>query len=151
MKLSKNFTVEEFEKSQSALHYGIDNQMGIEETKSAIELCENVLQPARDHFGKPIHINSGFRSLDLNRTIGGASNSQHTKGEAADIELIGGDNWELLRYIIDNLSYDQLIAEYMVKGSKNAGWVHVSYKKDRNRLMRLTARRGGYVQGIDLS
>ena len=152
MKLSKNFTQAEFEKSMIAIRLGIDNTMDIQAQKAAIELAENVLQPCRDHFGLPILITSGYRSPDLNRAIGGASTSQHTKGEAADIELVTGDNWQLLKYIYDNLAFDQLIAENMVKGDPAAGWVHVSYKREGNRQQALTFVSGkGYSRGIDFS
>jgi len=148
MKLSDNFTREEFEKSMTATRYGIDNRMSHTEIKAAIALCENVLQPAREALGKPIKITSGYRSPDLNKTIGGSRTSQHMKGEAADIELVGGSNWDLLKYIHDNCSYDQLIAEYMIQGDDKAGWVHVSYNHDRNRLQPLRFNGGQYIQGI---
>lgn len=148
MKLSKNFTQAEFEKSMTAIRYGLDNTMDVPAMKAAIALAENVLQPCRDHFKKPILITSGFRSPDLNRTIRGSRTSQHMKGEAADIELIGGSNWDLLKYIHDNIAYDQLIAENMVHGDNTSGWVHVSYRSNRNRQMPLTFAGGSYTSGI---
>lgn len=93
-------------------------------------LIENVLDPARKALGKPIIINSGYRSLEHNKKIGGAVNSQHCKGEAADIELGAQSKQEnklLFDYIKNNLEFDQLIDE------KNLSWVHVSYRKGANR------------------
>lgn len=134
-KLSNHFSVAEFEKSQTAIRKGIVNRMSDEHIENAKLLCKYVLEPAREHFGKPIVINSGFRSDRLNRAVGGASSSQHKSGQAADIELVGGSNWDLLEYIHDNLPYDQLIAEFMVNGNPRAGWVHVSYRHSNNREM----------------
>jgi len=135
MRLSKHFTQAEFEKSQTAIRKGINNRMTAENIKNAKALCEHVLEPAREHFGLPIAINSGYRGDRLNRAIGGVNTSQHKKGEAADIELVGGSNWDLFRFIRDNLPYDQLIAEYMVNDDPRAGWVHVSYRAIGNREM----------------
>lgn len=149
--LSKNFTIAEFQYSNTAKARGIDNTMPADAIARARLLCEHVLQPARDYFGKPILITSGYRSPALNAAIGGASNSQHLTGEAADIELAGGDNWELLRFINDHLNFDQLIAENMAKGSHNAGWIHVSYRNSYNRHARLTIQNGTTRQGIALT
>lgn len=146
MKLTRSFSRWEFEKSQTAMRKGIRNRMNNTQLQAAIDLCENVLQPARDYFGVPITINSGFRSPKLNRAIGGARGSQHSKGEAADIELVGGDNWRLLRYIQENLPYDQLIAEFMHEGDPDAGWVHVSYRKGLNRGQALLYQGRGYKE-----
>lgn len=151
MKLTDNFSRWEFEKSQTAIRKGIDNRMNNAQLQAAIDLCENVLEPARKHFGKPIIITSGFRSPKLNRAIGGAKGSQHSKGEAADIELVGGDNWHLLHYIHDNLPFDQLIAERMLPSDPTAGWVHVSFRKGNNREQALSWNGVHYTTGIDFA
>ena len=104
-----------------------------------IALCENVLQPIREHFGTTT-INSGFRGDILNRRIGGAKKSQHRFGEAADIEVPGVSNYDLAKWIKDNLHFDQLILEYHTPGTPNSGWVHVSFQNARvNRKTTLTA------------
>lgn len=137
--LSKNFTIGEFEKSQTALRHGIPNQMGPVELAAARELAKAVLQPVRDQHGVTV-INSGFRSEALNTRLGGSKNSQHMLGEAADIEVPGMSNYDLAVWIRDNLDYDQLILEAYQPGEHNSGWVHVSYRADgANRKENLTA------------
>ena len=139
MKLSKNFTMAQFTKSQTAERKGIDNTPQGEHLDAAIALFENVVQPVRDHFG-PTVLNSGYRSHELNEAVGGSSKSQHCKGEAADIEVPGVANAELAEWIRDNLDFDQLILEGYKKGIPDSGWVHVSYKADgSNRKSILTA------------
>jgi hypothetical protein len=141
MKLSKNFSLAEFTKSQTAERKGIDNTPQGEHMDAAVALFENVVQPVRDHFG-PTVINSGYRSPELNDAVGGSSKSQHCKGEAADIEVLGVANPELAQWIHDNLDFDQLILEFVTPGIPDSGWVHVSYKADGdNRKSVLTAKR----------
>jgi len=141
MRLSKNFTMAEFTKSQTAERKGIDNTPQGEHLEAAKALFENVVQPVRDHFG-PTVINSGYRSPDLNEAVGGSSRSQHCKGEAADIEVPGTPNAELAEWIRDNLEFDQLILEFYTPGIPDSGWVHVSYLADGdNRGECLTAAR----------
>ena len=141
MKLSKNFSLVEFTKSQTAERKGIDNAPKGEHMDAAVALFEKVVQPVRDHFG-PTVINSGYRSPDLNSAVGGSSRSQHCKGEAADIEVPGTPNAELAEWIRDNLEFDQLILEFYTSGVPDSGWVHVSYKTDgTNRKSIQTATR----------
>lgn len=151
-RLSKNFTITEFEKSQTALRKGIPNQMGPAELSAARALARNVLQPVRNQFG-PTTVSSGYRSNELNNAIGGSDSSQHTKGEAADIEVPGLSNYDLAVWIRDNLDYDQLILEAYTPGVPNSGWVHVSYRSDgKNRRENLTAtfinRKAHYSFGL---
>ena len=89
-------------------------------------LCENILQPVRDHFGR-VKVTSGFRSSELCVAIGSSVNSQHAKAEAADFEVIGTDNAELFDWIKANLTPDQLILEFYTPGEPNSGWIHASY------------------------
>lgn len=139
MKLSKNFTVAEFSKSQTATRKGIDNEPKGIHLRAAEELFANVVQPVRDNFG-PTIINSGYRSPALNEAVGGSSKSQHCKGEAVDIEVPGVSNYDVALWIEANLDFDQLILEGYKKGDPNSGWVHVSYKADgSNRKSVLTA------------
>ena len=109
MKLTPHFTLDEMVKSQTALRLGLDNTPDTDEMKSLLALCENVLEPVRIHWAKPVVVNSGFRALRVNRAIGSRDSSQHAKGEAADIEIPGISNQELADFINDNLSYDQAI------------------------------------------
>lgn len=147
MRLSKNFTLQEFTKSQTALRLGLDNTPEGEHLEAAQALFENVVQPVRDHFG-PTIINSGYRGPDLNAAVGGSATSQHCKGEAADIEVPGVANKDLAEWIVDNLDFDQCILEFYDPDIPDAGWVHVSYKADgTNRNQDLTAMRiDGKVQ-----
>jgi zinc D-Ala-D-Ala carboxypeptidase len=152
MRLSKNFTLQEFTKSQTALRLGLDNTPEGEHLEAALALFENVVQPVRDHFG-PTVINSGYRGPDLNAAVGGSATSQHCKGEAADIEVPGVANKDLAEWIQENLDYDQLILEFYDPDVPDAGWVHVSYKADgSNRNQDLTAMRVDgkvrYTQGL---
>lgn len=132
MNLSKHFTKEEFEHSNTAIERGITNIMDITQTAAAVELCENVLEPLRAHLNVPIKLNCGYRSLAVNKSVGGAKGSQHTLGEAADLSL---HSKELFNWIIDNLTFDQAIFEGGTEN--NAGWFHISYRKGRNRKQAL--------------
>jgi zinc D-Ala-D-Ala carboxypeptidase len=136
--LSKNFTLQEYIKSQTAVRQGIDNTPSDEHLENAKKLFELVVQPVRDHFGVTV-INSGYRGPALNAAVGGAASSQHCKGEAVDIECPGTPNYDVARWIEDNLDYDQLILEFYTPGIPDSGWVHVSYKSEGNRKQSLTA------------
>ena len=138
MNLSKNFTLTEYTKSQTALRLSIDNTPNDEHLASATALFENVVQKVRDHFGVTV-INSGYRGPALNTAVGGSSNSQHCKGEAVDIECPGTGNYDVAKWIEDNLDFDQLILEFYTPGIPDSGWVHVSYKSEGNRKQSLTA------------
>jgi len=138
MRLSKNFTLAEFTKSQTATRRGIDNTPNDNHLEAAKELFENVVQPVRDNFGLTV-INSGYRGPDLNEAVGGSSKSQHCKGEAVDIECPGKSNYEIAKWIEDTLDFDQLILEFYTPGILDSGWVHVSYKPEGNRKSILTA------------
>lgn len=131
MKLSKNLSLGEFTNSQTAKRRGIDNTPKGNHLEAAKELAENIFQPIRDYFGKPIFISSGYRSQALNEAIGGSKTSQHSKGEAIDIDMDyrnGPENEEIFHYIKENLPFDQLIWEFGT--DKRPDWVHVSYKQE---------------------
>ena len=132
MKLSKNFSLAEMTKSQTATRMGMDNNPSEDEVENLRLLCERVLQPIRDHFNDVVTISSGYRNEILSQKIGSSSNSQHCKGEAADFEIFGTPNNEVSDWIKENLMFDQLILEYFEPGQPNSGWVHVSYKKEIN-------------------
>jgi len=131
MKLSENFTLSEMTKSQTAIRKNIDNTPTDEHIENLKYVADNLLQPIRDHFGKPVTVSSGYRSVDLCEAIGSSSRSQHAKGEAADFEIGGIDNKELGLWIQDNIEYDQLILEFYNDGDPNSGWIHCSMVKDR--------------------
>jgi hypothetical protein len=115
-------------KSQTALREGINNNPSEAQIEALQRLCENVLQPVRDHYGMPVTVSSGFRSAQLCTRIGSSINSQHALGQAADFEIFGISNQELAHWIDKNLDYDQMILEFWTPEDKNSGWVHCSYK-----------------------
>ena len=138
VRLSQNFTIQEYIKSQTALRQGIDNTPTEEHMGNATALFRNVVQKVRDQFGVTV-INSGYRGEALNKAVGGSSRSQHCKGEAVDIECPGTPNYDVAKWIEDNLDFDQLILEFYTPGIPDSGWVHVSYKSEGNRKSVLTA------------
>ena len=150
MKLSDNFSLTEFTKSQTAERKGITNKPNEIHVMAMESLCHNVLERVRSAFAKPININSGYRSVALCEAIGSKSTSQHCDGEAADIEIYGVSNYDLAKYIENNLNFDQLILECWDGIDTNSGWVHVSYVNDvANRKDVLTyTRANGYTKGI---
>jgi zinc D-Ala-D-Ala carboxypeptidase len=141
MKLSNNFTLQELTKSQTATRKGIDNEPGTAEIENLIHLAKTILQPVREHFGKPVMISSGYRSPALCEAIGSSAKSQHAKGEAADFEIGGVDNLELAAWIAANCDFDQLILEFYDGVDPNSGWIHCSSKKENSRRQTLKAER----------
>ena len=139
MKLSKNFSLAELCKSQTATRMGLDNNPSEDEQENLRLLCERVLQPIRDHFNRVVSVSSGYRSVDLCVAIGSSTGSQHAKGEAADFEIFGVSNKELADWINENLYYDQLILEYWKESDPNSGWVHCSFSLNGNRKQYLKA------------
>lgn len=124
----KYFTISELCHSDTAKARGIDNTPSAEVIEKLKELVDNVLDPLRERYGKPIRVSSGYRSEKLNRSVNGTTSSQHRLGEAADITVGSKEgNRKLYEIIRNELPFDQLIDE------KNFSWVHVSFKKDRNR------------------
>ena len=138
VRLSKNFTLQEYTKSQTAVRLGIDNTPSEEHLIKTKTLFDKVVQPVRDNFGVTV-INSGYRGPELNKAIGGSTNSQHCKGEAVDIECPGTSNYDVANWIRENLDFDQLILEFYTPGILDSGWVHVSFNEDGNRKSVLTA------------
>ena len=138
VRLSENFTLQEFTKSQTAIRKGLDNTPAEAHIENAKELFANVVQKVRDNFGVTI-INSGYRGPDLNYAIGGSNTSQHTRGQAVDIECPGTPNYDVAKWVEDNLEFDQLILEFYTSGIPDSGWVHVSYNAEDNRKSVLTA------------
>ena len=140
MNLSRNFTLSELTKSDTAIRKGINNNPNAEQIEKLKALCENILQPVRDHFGR-VKVTSGFRSAELCVAIGSSVNSQHARAEAADFEVIGTDNAELFDWIKDNLTPDQLILEFYTPGEPNSGWIHASWVEFNPRCQYLRAYR----------
>lgn len=130
MKLSQHFTLEEFLQSQTATANGIDNTPDYESTARLALLVCNVLEPARVALDAPVFISSGFRSPELNRRVGGVSNSQHQFGEAADLRCKDVATLRRLFEILCGMDCDQILYE---RNSSGAVWVHVSYKAVGNR------------------
>jgi hypothetical protein len=128
MQLSKHLSREEFERSDAATNYGISNSMNSGQLAKAMALAENCFEPIREHLGKPIRVNSGYRSPAVNKRIGGALTSQHSLGEAIDLDLHDRD---LFEWIIDNVVFDQLI--YEAGNDNEAAWFHISYREGHNR------------------
>jgi len=149
MQLSKHFTLEEFEKSQTATRKGIKNKAGSGEVKSLGDLCYEVLEPVRAKFDKPVTITSGFRCEELCEAIGSKKTSQHAKGQAVDFEIAGIPNIKIAYWIENNCDFDQLILEYYSPTDGAKGWVHVSYnEKGSNRKQVLTFDGKSYENGL---
>lgn len=134
MNLSPHFTLAELTHTNRPF----PNDPGPVQLANLKTLCETVLEPVRAHFGKPVRVNSGYRSAKVNAAVGSKAGSQHMLGEAADIEIDGVPNADLARWIRDNLAFDQLILEAYHPGQPSSGWCHVSYRKGRLRKQCLT-------------
>ena len=120
--LSEHLSVKEYEFSPTATRHGVSNKMIPEHKKNAIALAVNIFEPIREHRKAPIRPSSGYRSLELNKRIGGSESSQHMRGEAIDLPLTNDE----AKWIIDNLTFDQLIFEFP-DDDGDAQWIHVSY------------------------
>jgi zinc D-Ala-D-Ala carboxypeptidase len=145
MNLSKNFSLLELTKSQTAERKGIDNTPNADQIFNLRDLAENILQPVRDEWGSFI-VSSGFRSVALCEAIGSKATSQHAKGEAADFEVAGVDNYKLASWIEANLPFDQLILECYTGG--NTGWIHCSYVPNGRGDTLTYDRQNGYRKGL---
>lgn len=149
MQLSKNLTLAEMTRSESAKRAGIRNNPSNVHLANMVKLANVIFQPIRDHFNCPIHISSGYRSAALNAAIPGSSKkSQHSSGEAMDIDMDNTKitNKQVFDYIKDNLDFDQLIWEFGTKD--NPAWVHVSRKangEQRKQILKATKINGKTV------
>ena len=141
MRLSKNFTLKELIKSDTAVRKGINNNPNEDHINNLERLATNILQPVRDHFAKVVSVSSGYRSGELCIEIGSSLNSQHADGCAADFEIFGVSNKEVADWIVDNLNFDQCILEFHKPEEPNSGWVHCSYSRNDNRQQCLIAYR----------
>jgi len=142
MNISKHITYAEAIKSQQAIRMRLSNEPTPEHLDNMKYLAENIFEPLREHFKKPIAVTSFYRSELVNRAIGGSLTSQHLQGEAMDIDaqVFGGlTNAEVFNWIRQNLNYDQLIWENGTVTEPD--WVHVS----------LTRRRANRKQNLRMS
>ena len=148
MKISEHLDLSEVIRSETAKRHGISNMPTAEHLENFKKLAENVFEKVRNHFRCPIRISSGYRSKELNACTPGASaTSQHSTGEAIDIDMDGSSdgvtNKMVFDYIKDNIEFDQLIWEFGTK--ENPDWVHVSYEssgKQRKQILRATRING---------
>jgi hypothetical protein len=148
MKLSEHFALSEFLYSKIADRNGIDNTTSDQQIIDNLTLlCMNVLEPIRNKFGV-VHISSGYRCLQVNRILKSQDTSQHVKGEAADLYVDTASKLELARWIRDNLTFDQVILEFVNPSIPSSGWVHVSYSRTRNRKQALTINSSGTSVGF---
>jgi hypothetical protein len=142
MKLGKHFTLAEFTASQTAARRGISNAPDDAAIAWLRQLVQRILDPLREHLGRPVVISSGYRSPALNKAIGGSTTSQHCLGQAADITVPGMTVPDLVATIRKlGLPFDQLIDEFSDGGG---GWVHVSYgPRKRRQVLKATRGLGG--------
>ena len=144
MILSKNLSLAEVMKSATAIKHGIANEPNSQHLTNLKAVATNIFQPCRDYFGKPLAVTSGYRSPELNDLIGGSKRSQHSKGEALDLDaqVYGGfTNAELFHYIKDNLDFDQLIWEFGT--TEEPDWIHCSYTtNNRGEVLRAYRHNG---------
>ncbi len=133
-RISKYVTYQEVTKSNQATALKLANIPNAEQLNNLRLVCTKIFDPLREHFGIPIGISSGFRSVELNSKIGGSKSSQHCQGKALDIDgdiFDGISNKKIFEYIKKSCTFDQLIWEF---GSENhPDWVHVSYNEGKNR------------------
>lgn len=141
----KYFSIKELTSSATAVRKGIDNTPTPTIRVALTALVSNVLDPLRELYGKPIIVTSGYRCPKLNKAVGGATNSQHTKGEAADIRSVSdkySDNKKLFELIKkSSLPFDQLIWEYGTDTGPD--WIHISFKAaGRRNILRAYKKAG---------
>lgn len=137
MNLSKHVTLKEFQASGLATLRNLNNEMSESQITSAKLLCENVFEPLRLYLNTPIQISSGFRSVQINKMIGGSATSQHTKGEAMDLQI----NAKGFYFIKDKLMFDQLIWEF--GNDEQPSWVHVSFSpRNRKQVLKASKKNG---------
>ena len=137
--ISEHISYREGTFSVTAKRLGIENEPDEKQLENMRLVAEEIFEPLRNYVGKPIKINSFFRSPDLNKAIGGSSKSQHCKGQAIDIDDTYGNmkNYGMYNFIKENLDFDQMIWEF--GDDENPDWVHVSYvseEENRNRCLK---------------
>ena len=155
MFLSDHFTLAEMTNSMYAQRHGINNRLKVGNSRddwviqNLTHLCTTILEPVRTHFGKPITPSSGYRCEELNKAIGGSARSQHMVGEAVDFEIAGVRNIDLAYWCQSNLGFDQLILECYDPDDGEAGWVHISTRRESsNRNVVNTMGRSIFAKGL---
>ena len=144
-KISEHISYKEAVRSDTADRLNIINIPNESELDNMSTISEKIFEPLRSHVGGPIRINSFFRSVELNKAIGGSSTSQHCKGQAFDLDDSYGcmTNAEMYKFVKDNLDFDQMIWEF--GDNENPNWIHISYvsqKKNRNRCLKAWKEHG---------
>ena len=136
--ITKNFSMEELVASDTARMKGIDNTPDKEVEARLVQLAQQVLQPLRDSYGKPIKISSGYRCQALNKAIGGVSTSQHLKGEAVDINNGQSENKKLF-LLASKMIKEGVITVGQLIDEKGYKWLHISLpdNKHRNQILHL--------------
>lgn len=129
VQLTPHFSLAEMTVTNS----GLDNTPDQDQIAALTALCQNILEPLRQHFGAPVIVTSGFRSPAVNSHFGGEPDSQHLFGQAADIHIQGIANADIWRQIDSEMTFDQVIAEELQETDGAAGWIHVSFRVDRAR------------------
>lgn len=147
MKISEHLDLSELIRSESAKRRGIANMPTEAHIANLKLLAEKVFEPIRNNFRCPIHISSGYRSAELNKAVGGATTSQHSSGEAIDIDMDGSPNGVTNKMVFDYikkyLEFDQLIWEFGT--AENPDWIHVSYEstgKQRKQVLKAYKENG---------
>jgi len=138
--LSQNFSLAEMTKTQVR---GVNNKPTAAQVKRLTLLCENILEPVRKHYRKPVVVNSGYRCLEVNRAIGSKDTSQHVQAQAVDFEVPTISNYDLAVWCRDNLDYDQLILEHHDRKIPDSGWCHASWTGSNHRKSVLTINKKG--------
>jgi hypothetical protein len=147
MKISEHLDLSELIRSESAKRNGISNMPTEAHIANLKILAEKIFEPIRNNFRCPIHVSSGYRSKELNAKVGGSTTSQHSSGEAIDLDMDGTPNGVtnkmIFDYIYKNLDFDQLIWEFGT--NENPDWVHVSYEstgKQRKQVLKAYKENG---------
>ena len=152
MNLTEHFTLQEMCKSDTAIRNGINNTPDDDQIIANLTgVCRHILEPVREKYGVPFTPSSGYRSSALNKMIGGSTTSQHSKGQAADFEVPTVDNFELATWVMENLTFDQLILEYYTSGEPTSGWIHASFclpEQGENRGDIMTFDGNTYMTGL---
>ena len=137
--ISEHISYNEAIKSNTATRLGIKNDPNEDQLNNMVKLAEQIFEPLRTYANGPIKVNSFFRSVELNKAIGGSSKSQHCHGQAIDLDDTFGHltNAEMYRFIKEHLDFDQMIWEF--GDDDNPDWVHISYvspEENRKRCLK---------------
>jgi len=146
--LTKNFSVQDVQRSEYAAKHHIDNVLPSIYYMNALNVGNNILEPVMAKFGE-FFPQSWYRGESLNKAIGGSKKSQHMTASAVDFEIKGHSNLEVAQWIRDNIDFDQLILERHTPGDPYSGWVHCSWSKENNRKECLRYNGKEYLKGLE--